>query len=457
MCGRGFQGLNQALLFLLPKRPDAAALGDYRPISLIHIFAKLVVKTLATRLAPRMESLVDRNQCAFIRKRCIHDNFMFVQQTARFLHRMKEPRVMLKLDIARAFDSVSWGFLVEVLRKMGFGPRFCELVAILLSTAKLRAIRSILELFGHASGLHTNFAKCSVSAIACTEDVANAAAGVMECQLAPFPVKYLGILLSIRRLPGEAFQPMVDRLADKLPTYKASMMPTAGCLALVRSVLAAIPMHRLMVLSFNKKALKQVNKILGSFLWAGRAEANGGHCHVNWSRVSARCGESALFWEDRWLDGKSIRELVPEVYALIPKRLRKRRMVQQALVERSWISDIEGAQRALALWQYVQLWIRLRDMVLSPDQDKLVWRWTTDGQYSSGSYYDTLFQGAISSWKLNWKSWAPPRVKFFIWLACLVLDEGASGASGIGPRDKMPDVRPVNGDYGAHPNRLFLL
>jgi hypothetical protein len=54
MCGREFQGLNQALMILLPKSPDAAALGDYRPISLIHIFAKLVAKTLASRLAPRM-------------------------------------------------------------------------------------------------------------------------------------------------------------------------------------------------------------------------------------------------------------------------------------------------------------------------------------------------------------------------------------------------------------------
>jgi hypothetical protein len=140
MCGCGFQGLNQALLTLLPKRPDAAALGDYRPSSLIHIFAKLVAKMLATRLAPRMESLVDRNQCAFIRKRCIHDNFMLVQQTARFLRREKEPRVMLKLDIARAFDSVSWGFLVEVLRKLGFGPRFRELVSILLSTSSTRVL-----------------------------------------------------------------------------------------------------------------------------------------------------------------------------------------------------------------------------------------------------------------------------------------------------------------------------
>jgi hypothetical protein len=56
-------------------------------------------------------------------------------------------------------------------------------------------------------------------------------------------------------------------------------------LALVKSVLAEILLHQIMVLTFNKKALKQVNTILRSFLWAGRAEANGGHYHVNWSRV----------------------------------------------------------------------------------------------------------------------------------------------------------------------------
>ena len=38
--GRGFQRLNEALLTLLPKKQDAASLFDYRPISLIHIFAK---------------------------------------------------------------------------------------------------------------------------------------------------------------------------------------------------------------------------------------------------------------------------------------------------------------------------------------------------------------------------------------------------------------------------------
>jgi hypothetical protein len=92
-------------------------------------------------------------------------------------------------------------------------------------------------------------------------------------------------------------------------------------------------------------------------------------------------GESTLFWEDRWMEGKAIREMAPEVYALVPKRRRKARTVHEALVERSWISDIVGAPRpsALALWQYVQLWCRLRNTQLSEDRDRLVWLWTTDG------------------------------------------------------------------------------
>lgn len=62
------------------------------------------------------------------------------------------------------------------------------------------------------------------------------AAELMECQLAPFPVKYFGIPLSIRKLTAAAFQPLIDRLADKLPTWRASIMPRAGHLALIRSV-----------------------------------------------------------------------------------------------------------------------------------------------------------------------------------------------------------------------------
>ena len=115
-----FGTLNSAYITLLPKKEDADQPKDFRPISLVHSFAKLVTKLLANRLAPKLQEMVSPVQSAFIKGRFIQDNFMLVQQTARYLHQQKEPRILLKLDISKAFDSVSWPFLLEILQHLGF-------------------------------------------------------------------------------------------------------------------------------------------------------------------------------------------------------------------------------------------------------------------------------------------------------------------------------------------------
>ena len=76
---RNLELLNSAYLTLIPKKAEALEANDYRPISLVHSFAKLVTKLLANRLAPLLNNLVATNQSAFIRGRCIHDNYMLVQ------------------------------------------------------------------------------------------------------------------------------------------------------------------------------------------------------------------------------------------------------------------------------------------------------------------------------------------------------------------------------------------
>jgi len=98
--------LNAAYITQIPKKNDAVAAKDFCPISLVHSFGKLLTKILANRLAPLLDSLVSSNQSAFVRGRCIHDNFILVQQTVKVLHRQKVPSLFLKLDISKAFDSV---------------------------------------------------------------------------------------------------------------------------------------------------------------------------------------------------------------------------------------------------------------------------------------------------------------------------------------------------------------
>jgi hypothetical protein len=105
--------LNLAYVTPLPKMVDAMEVKDFRPISLVHNFAKIVTKLLANRLAAKLPSLVSCDQNASMKGCCILDNFMLVQEMTKALHRQKEPRLLLKLDISKAFDSVSWPFLLE--------------------------------------------------------------------------------------------------------------------------------------------------------------------------------------------------------------------------------------------------------------------------------------------------------------------------------------------------------
>jgi len=129
-----FKHLNSAHVVLIPKKSDAICVGDYRPISLTHSVAKLVSKLMANRLAGSLDLLVSRAQSAFIKRRSIHDNFLYTQNLIKELHRAKYPALFLKLDIAKAFDSVRWDYLLEVLTQMGFGAKWRSWVSILLGS-----------------------------------------------------------------------------------------------------------------------------------------------------------------------------------------------------------------------------------------------------------------------------------------------------------------------------------
>lgn len=65
--GKVFGRLNQALIMLISKKPDACLIVDFRPISLVHSIPKICFKLLVVRLSVRMGELVHINQLAFIK------------------------------------------------------------------------------------------------------------------------------------------------------------------------------------------------------------------------------------------------------------------------------------------------------------------------------------------------------------------------------------------------------
>jgi hypothetical protein len=119
---------------------------------------------------------------------------------------------------------------------------------------------------------------------------------------------------------------------------------------------------------------------------------------------------STLFWKDKWLTGKSIQDLAPNLYALVPKRRASRHTVMAALDEEKWLEDIQGEISVQALMEYLELWDILEGMVLQEGiPDRRIWRLSASGEYTAKSTYDAFFEGTLSfdPYERIWKSWAP--------------------------------------------------
>ncbi|KAM0890566.1 hypothetical protein ACQ4PT_026958 [Festuca glaucescens] len=485
--GRGFARLNRALITLIPKKPEAMETKDFRPISLVHSFAKLFSKIIANRLRPRLGEIVSMNQSAFIKHRSLHDNFVLVRQVARKINMRRQTGVLLKLDIARAFDSISWSFLFEVLRRMGFGERFLKWIALLLYTAntkvmvngvpgdriyhgrglrqgdptspmlfvaametlsaivtkaageglfgdlasisplqrvsvyaddvvifikpeyrELRAVSHMLSLFGEASGLRVNFRKTTATLIRGTHEEEERTTRILGCELARFPIRYLGLQLALRPLSKTEWQPLLDQVIKCVPAWQRGLIRREGRLVLINSVVAARAVHQMVVAEAPIWLLEDINRWMRAFFWAGKDEVQGGQCLVAWrsickpkefgglgvkdlrlqglalrlrwmwlrrtdparpwqglpglndplvvgvfqslARFVVGGGRLTYFWRDRWIDGYTAEELAPEVFATVTTRRKNTRLVAEALQGDTWIDDIPG-EMTEELWR----------------------------------------------------------------------------------------------------------
>ena len=101
---------------------------------------------------------------------------------------------------------------------------------------------------------------------------------------------------------------------------------------------------------------------------------------------------------------------------------RKKWKVQQAMQDNAWVTSIKMDHSFTMdhLSQYVVLWSLLQNVSLTSNvEDEIEWKLTENGQYSAASAYEVQFLGMVLSnlEKTLWKAWAPPKTKFFAWLA----------------------------------------
>jgi hypothetical protein len=211
---------------------------------------------------------------------------------------------------------------------------------------------------------------------------------------------------------------------------------------------------------YPKWVLKAINKIIRAFLWKGRKDIKGGDYLVGWQRVCRPTdlgglgilnlevlswalqmrwmwlqktqpdrpwsnldiqvhanifalfiisvtslvgnGRSTCFWADCWLHGQKNQDLASALFASVPKQIAKKRIVQEALEDLTWVCDIRGSLQAHALLEFLILRDILQEFHLTPGVADLH-RWTpsNSGAYSSKLAYDRFFLGLFSSSRIR--------------------------------------------------------
>jgi hypothetical protein len=100
-----------------------------------------------------------------------------------------------------------------------------------------------------------------------------------------FPCRYLGVPLSIYMLRCSEEQPLIDKVAARILGWNGNLLNVAGCTALVKATMSAIPIHTSIALCLSPWAIDAIDKQRRSFIWTGTNSVAGGKCKVAWPLV----------------------------------------------------------------------------------------------------------------------------------------------------------------------------
>ncbi|KAF3777763.1 Transposon TX1 uncharacterized protein [Nymphaea thermarum] len=283
---------NRATCVLVPKRLNPTNVTHFRPISILGTPYKIIAKLLSLRLAPVMPSIINPFQVAFVKGRRLQDAVVLANKVVHSLYCLRLPSFILKLDISKAFDSVSWEFLSDLLTRLAFGPSFRQWIMSLVTGAQLavsfngkcgdffsleRGLRqgcplspllfnlvaeSFSVLFHHAaivrtwlilrvfvliSGLSINSAKCHLSIIHADLATVLLTEACFGCKATSLPMDYLGLQITLSPPAPSFWNGVEQKLTDCLQCWQGKLLSLPGRFTLAKHCLASVPLHALVV------------------------------------------------------------------------------------------------------------------------------------------------------------------------------------------------------------------
>lgn len=102
---------------------------DLRLISLSTFVKRIISKMIHMRIVEVLPNIISNNQSSFVKGRSITKNILLAQEIIIDTNKRNTfHNIVEKLDMAKAYDRVSWKYLVEVMRRFGFSKRIVNMI-----------------------------------------------------------------------------------------------------------------------------------------------------------------------------------------------------------------------------------------------------------------------------------------------------------------------------------------
>ncbi len=122
----------QAIVTLIEKHgKDRLYIKNWRLISLLNVDYKILTKTLSQRMRKVLANIINEDQSGYIEERQIFNSIRTIQDLMEITKNDNLPGIMLQIDFEKAFDSIEWNFMLDVLKKFNFGENFIKWVKLI--------------------------------------------------------------------------------------------------------------------------------------------------------------------------------------------------------------------------------------------------------------------------------------------------------------------------------------
>jgi hypothetical protein len=118
------ESINMGHITLIQKIQNPEGVNDFRPITLLNCVLKILTKLLANRLQKVVLKIVHKNQYGFLKGRNIQDCIAWAFEFLYQCEASKREIILLKLDFAKAFDTIDHSAMIKIMKQMGFDNKW---------------------------------------------------------------------------------------------------------------------------------------------------------------------------------------------------------------------------------------------------------------------------------------------------------------------------------------------